>query len=578
MAIPGKDEMPRGAFLATLGGGVLQCPMPRFMDLKGHFPDPLELFRARGVLLLVLVGVVLGVATHLGPRGDGSAALPLYAGGGVGMLDFLLPALLALLALLLRNFYFYVWVPEPPLPPEMVVVRVLLAAVGATILARRLREMLPSFLLAMAMLGVHALFTHQATLMPVGEYMGRIDGALLAMLSLLIWIVLQNRYFRALATRKREALEAQKQLEQVMAAATDTALIWTDLRGRVTGWNSGAERLTGYAASEMIGLQGPELLHDPSELRQRLEALSTRPPTEATPRDLVRALLVHLGEGHWEAQEWSYLCKDGSRKRVRLSLHAVHSPTGEQVGFLGVAQDHTELKRLQDVSRQQARLETLGEMSGRLVHDLNNIVSTISMSSEYLQLKLEQNPEAISILKNIQGATATMQALAKNFSSFGRRKSAIERFPLAPALAESLELARHGVESEWLLELKSGAGLEQVQLVGSMADLQNALLNLILNARDALASAGRSGGSIELVAVLSGESVLIAVDDDGPGVPEELRLRIFEPFYTTKGKGKGTGLGLASVWKTAESLGGTVACERSPQGGARFVMRLPVAR
>jgi signal transduction histidine kinase len=217
-------------------------------------------------------------------------------------------------------------------------------------------------------------------------------------------------------------------------------------------------------------------------------------------------------------------------------------------------------------------------MSAKLVHDLNNLVTTISMSTEYLQMKLEDNRDASRFLKNIQGASATMQALAENFATFGRRNAAIERFPVGLALTKVRDLARHGLEAGWELNLQMGTGVEGVHLIGSMADLQSALLNLILNARDALAGDGREGGVISVFAECQGGWVQVAVDDDGPGVPSELRLRIFEPFYTTKGNAHGTGLGLASVWKMVESMEGSVVCTASPLGGARFVLRLPVAR
>jgi two-component system NtrC family sensor kinase len=219
----------------------------------------------------------------------------------------------------------------------------------------------------------------------------------------------------------------------------------------------------------------------------------------------------------------------------------------------------------------QERLATIGKMAAHVTHEIRNPLSSIALNLELLEEQLpEGDPEARALFRAIGKEVERLSGLSQQYLAFARSKLPTREPEDVGALVEEavgflrLDLEKHGIR----VELDVTPGLPQV--LCDEGQIKQVLLNLLQNARDAMPA----GGEVRVSVHPSGDEVVIAVDDQGPGVRSELRERLFEPFYTTKSHG--TGLGLAITQHIAASHGGSIACETAPGGdGARFVLRLP---
>jgi signal transduction histidine kinase len=216
------------------------------------------------------------------------------------------------------------------------------------------------------------------------------------------------------------------------------------------------------------------------------------------------------------------------------------------------------------------RLATIGKMAAHVTHEIRNPLSSIALNLELLEEQLpSQDAEAGALFRAIGKEVERLSGLSRQYLAFARSKLPTREPEDVGALVEEavgfvrLELQKHDIRVT--LDLQPGLS----PVLCDEGQIKQVILNLLQNARDAMPG----GGEIVVSVRAEGEEVVIAVDDQGPGVPEELRERLFEPFYTTKSHG--TGLGLAITQHIASSHGGSIACEVAPGGkGARFVLRL----
>lgn len=266
---------------------------------------------------------------------------------------------------------------------------------------------------------------------------------------------------------------------------------------------------------------------------------------------------------------------------------------GDVVAVVGGTFDVTQLQALEQRLRQAEKMESLATLTTGVAHNLNNLLGvarpTMDLLEEYV---LEPGRELLDAAVVSLDRAATVVRQLMTFA--GKRHAAIEgdSLPVVPVVTRALNLARRSVPDEIRIEFEPK--LDGVYVRGDADELSEVLHNLVLNARDALASVSskaelRAGVpqisvSLEAAQPPSGsgiaaddEFVLLTVADNGPGMSEAVRLRIFDPFFTTKGPGRGTGLGLAISWSTVQSAGGTIQCESAPGAGARFRVYLPRA-
>ena len=360
-------------------------------------------------------------------------------------------------------------------------------------------------------------------------------------------------------------LSEEQRFRLLVNAITDYAIYMLDPEGRIATWNPGAQRFKGYAADEIIG-----------------EHYSRFFTPEDVDADLPgRALRTALREGRFEAEGWR-LRKDGARFWVSAVIDPIFDDAGHHIGFAKVTRDITEkkfaedkLRSTQEALNQSQKLQALGELTGGVAHDFNNLMTVIAGASDFL-LKQPDLPadKRRRYLEAIAETTERASSLTNHLLAFGRRQSlrpvVLDLNVRLDAFAEMIARML-GSPIRVQLDLKARQALVEVDV----AQLETALLNAALNARDAMEGRGELTLGTSDCHLDDEPAVCITVRDSGPGIPDEVLQRVFEPFFTTKEIGKGTGLGLSQIHGFAAQAGGRAEIESAPGEGALLRIYLP---
>jgi PAS domain S-box-containing protein len=377
-------------------------------------------------------------------------------------------------------------------------------------------------------------------------------------------------------TDRRAAEEALRESERrfrlLVDAVVDYALFMIDTAGRVTNWNSGAQRIKGYTADEIVGQHFSQFYTE--------EDRAARLPQ--------RALETATREGRFEAEGWR-VRKDGNRFWANVVIDAVRDDTGQLIGFAKITRDMTERRRAQaqleharEQLHQSQKMESLGQLTGGIAHDFNNILTAIISNIELLRGKttdMSKQPQLEAALQAAQNGAA----LVRQMLVFAR-KQPLQVLPidLNAAVQEIADLVRHSTPENIALRLELASELKPVK--ADPSQLQTCILNLAVNARDAMPSGGTltiaTGGQKRMERspnLPAGDYVCLTVNDTGIGMTPEVLQHVFEPFFTTKEIGKGTGLGLAMVYGVTGQLGGEVTIESEPGRGTTVRIILPAS-
>ncbi|OCW24378.1 PAS domain-containing sensor histidine kinase [Pseudomonas aylmerensis] len=376
-------------------------------------------------------------------------------------------------------------------------------------------------------------------------------------------------------TERRAAEQALRQSEQqfslLVQGVTDYALYMLDPNGIITTWNAGAQRIKGYEPAEVIGRHYSMFF--------QADDVANHVPQ--------RALATVVSEGRYEGQGWR-VRKDGTRFLVHVVIDPIRNEQGELIGYAKITRDVTEsvqaqqeIKETREALFQAQKMESLGQLTGGIAHDFNNLLMVILGSLELARKRVPQDSKVQSLLNNAisgaqRGATLTQRMLA-----FARRQE------LDPQPVDVGGLIRNMSD---LLCRMLGAGIRvdtQFPLVlrpvlVDMSQLEMAVMNLVINARDAMGGEGRilisaREDSFPGSPPGSDRLICIAVIDTGPGMSEATLQRAMEPFFTTKGAGKGTGLGLSMVHGLAAQSKGRFVLKSVVGEGTRAELWLPVA-
>jgi PAS domain S-box-containing protein len=362
---------------------------------------------------------------------------------------------------------------------------------------------------------------------------------------------------------------------RLVHSVVDYAIFMLDEEGHVASWNPGAERIKGYAADEILG-QHFSRFYTPEdvEARKPLEALETA-----------------RREGRFAADGWR-VRKDGTRFWASVVIDPVVE-NGKTIGFAKVTRDLTErrdaeqeLSRAQEALFQSQKMEAVGQLTGGLAHDFNNLLTGITGSLDLMRARLAQGriEDVERYITAAQGAASRAGALTHRLLAFARRQPLNPKAIDANRLIQEIEeLIRRTVSSAITIETVLAAGLWPCFC--DQNQLENAILNLCINARDAMPDGGqitietanswvdeRGGFQRDLRA---GQYVVVCVSDTGSGMSEEVRSRAFDPFFTTKPKGKGTGLGLSMIYSFAKQSGGQVRIYSEVGKGTTVKIYLP---
>jgi PAS domain S-box-containing protein len=373
---------------------------------------------------------------------------------------------------------------------------------------------------------------------------------------------------RSLALEQSEA-----QFRLLVQGVTDYAIYMLDTSGNVSSWNAGAQRIKGYAPEEVIGTHFSRF-YTPEDLETGLPA---------------RALATALAEGRFEKEGWR-VRKDGTRFWAHVIIDALRAPDGRHLGFAKITRDITErreaqiaLEHARDQLQQSQKMEAIGNLTGGIAHDFNNLLMAVLGSLELLRKRLPADPALLRLLDNaVQGANRGA-SLTRRMLAFARRQELrSERVDAASLVGGMTELLQRALGPMVAVETRFPNRLAPIEADANQ--LESALLNLAVNARDAMHGEGSItiSGREQILAeeddnLLAGRYVVLAVTDTGEGMDEATLQRATEPFFTTKGVGKGTGLGLSMVLGLAEQLGGTLKLISAPGKGTTAEIWLPAA-
>ena len=369
--------------------------------------------------------------------------------------------------------------------------------------------------------------------------------------------------------RRQRVADGMAAARAIIDAAVD-GIVTIDERGLIESANPAAERLFGYTAAELVGNNVKVLM--PAPYREEHDGY----------------IASYLATGHRKiigiGREVIALRKDGSTFPIDLGVAEVHQ--GGRRFFMGTIKDLTARKQLEEQLLHAQKMEAVGRLAGGVAHDFNNLLASITGYSELLVDRLDDTGlrhAAQQIRRSAErGAALTRQLLA-----FSRRQElATELVDLNAVLLDLQDMRARLLGERVELVYRLGEGLSP--LLADRGQLHQVLLNLVVNARDALGDGGRiviSTDNIDLDdellrhggAVGAGRWVRLSVADDGCGMTEEVRQRVFEPFFTTKEPGKGTGLGLSTVYGIVQQSGGGVLLDSEPGVGTTFEVYLPRA-
>jgi PAS domain S-box-containing protein len=356
-------------------------------------------------------------------------------------------------------------------------------------------------------------------------------------------------------------------LAAVLASAND-AIIGAQLDGTVTSWNPSAEKLYGWTAAEMIGqpitrIIPPERQGEHAEIMERAGRGEVLPALETVRRR-----------------------KDGTEATVLLQLSPVHGPKGRIVGVATITHDVTQTRQLEEQFRQAQKMEAIGRLAGGVAHDFNNLLTIINGYSQILLATLPEHDKAVEMVREINRAGDRAAALTRQLLAYSRKQI------LQPCDLDLNDLVRnlHRMLGRLIgedVELVLAPAARPYRVKADPTQLEQVLMNLAVNARDAMPQGGKliietrqvvlDGGCTEEYAeIRPGAYVQLSVTDTGIGMDQRTQARIFEPFFTTKDQGQGTGLGLATVYGIVKQSGGHIRVSSEPGQGTTFKVYLPL--
>jgi PAS domain S-box-containing protein len=353
-----------------------------------------------------------------------------------------------------------------------------------------------------------------------------------------------------------ELIEAQaeaRQLAEAVKQTSDSVLI-TDRNGSIVFVNPAFERVTGYRREEVLG-RNPRILKSGRQRREFYE-------------ELWKTILSGRSwSGRLENRR-----KNGTIFIEQSTISPIFNQDSEIEYFVAVKRDITREIALGEEVRQAQKMESIGKLAGGVAHDFNNLLTVINGNCQLALMQLDEGHAARGRMEAALEAGARAADLTRQLLAFSRRQPAQpERIDVGQALRKLAPVLESLLGDHCDLRIEVEENCPALEMDASQ--LQQVVLNLCVNAKDAME--GR--GTVGIRAGRRGGWVRLEVSDTGPGIPEEIQEHIFEPFFTTKPKGQGTGLGLSVVYGIVTQNWGRVEVESEPGRGARIVIELPVA-
>ena len=381
-----------------------------------------------------------------------------------------------------------------------------------------------------------------------------------------------EQLLQVLARRKssEEDLRRREAHSRKLIELAGLPIFSLDDLGRVTEFNRQAEILHGCGRDEALGLDYAATFLDDRDRRRFMETLHQV-----------------IEEGAAASLECQGRKRQGQRSILLWTLTALYADSGEVIGVVAVGQDITARRRNEEHVAQAQKLETIGQLAGGIAHHFNNLLTIVMGNAELMQRSLPRESDCYHMAEQVVNAAQRAGDLTSQLLAFARKG----RFKVVPVdlhdlIQRSVDLLDVTIDKR--IEIRLDLQASDFMSRGDPAQLENVLLNLALNACDAMPQ----GGLIEIStrnasfgaddarpeSLDAGHYIAIAIRDTGIGMSQETQAHIFEPFFTTKEVGKGAGLGLASVYGCVSNHGGAVTVRSAEGEGTTFEIYLPAER
>ena len=369
--------------------------------------------------------------------------------------------------------------------------------------------------------------------------------------------------------------QSERQFRMLVQGVADYAIYMLDPEGHITNWNRGGERIKGYTAPEAIG-QHFSIFYTPEDRAAGL------------PR---QALATAAREGRYESENWR-VRKDGTRFWASVVIDRILDHDGRLIGFAKITRDMTEKRRAQeelDQARaalaQSQKMEAVGQLTGGVAHDFNNLLTVIANGLDLLAGPVRDETQKQRLIESAQRAAERGARLTQQLLAFSRRQALRPQIHDVNRLIGGFEaVLRRACPEPIAVEIDLSS--RRVAANVDSAQFETALLNLVVNARDAMPRGGKlqiATGLTRIDAargktmsdIAPGDYLTVSISDTGEGMTPEVQQRAFEPFFTTKDVGKGSGLGLSQVYGFVTQSGGHVGIDSKPGKGTTVSIYLP---
>src|SRR5262245_4410390 len=375
-------------------------------------------------------------------------------------------------------------------------------------------------------------------------------------------------------TERRLAIQALNESERrfrlLVEGVVDYAIFMLDPQGYVTNWNTGAQRIKLYRADEIVG-QHFSRFYTEEHRRNGLPA---------------RALQKAVEQGKFESEGWR-IRKDGTKFWASVVIDPIRDESGTLIGFAKITRDITERREAQlrlEQTREQLfqsqKLEAIGQLTGAVAHDFNNLLTVILGGADMAERMAGDNERLRRILGNMRHAVRRGETLTKQLLAFSRQQTLKPRvIDLHEQIGIITDMLGRSLRGD--IEIVTEVAPDVAPIEVDPSELELAILNVGVNARDAMPHGGklritvRNAGPSEDT---QAECVAIALADTGMGIPDEIKHRVIEPFFTTKGVGKGSGLGLSQAYGFATQSGGSMKIDSRSGEGTTVTFYMPMAK
>jgi PAS domain S-box-containing protein len=368
--------------------------------------------------------------------------------------------------------------------------------------------------------------------------------------------------------------DTERRFRLLVEGVTDYAIFMLDPDGRIINWNPGAERTKGYKREEILGRHFSTFYTE----EDRRAGIPTK------------ALSIAAQTGKFEAEGWR-VRKDESRFWAHVVINAIKDANGKIVGFAKITRDLTERRAAEERAKQAQKMEAVGQLTGGVAHDFNNLLTIIIGNLETLQRNLDAAPVDVDRLRrsmtNAMTGARRAETLTQRLLAFSRQQPLEPKsLDISRLVTGMTDMLRRTLGEHITVETILGGGVWQAHSDPNQLEL--AIINLAVNARDAMPNGGRltletanvyldERYAIGQIEVVPGQYVMLAITDNGSGMTPEVKAKAFDPFFTTKDVGHGTGLGLSQVYGFVKQSRGHVKIYSEIGEGTTIKLYLPRA-